>query len=141
MSTDRKPLSKFVAEQGIKLVCKRAENKQSDDKWMREASHYSCTLKRGKSRMTVPFSMGSGHSGKPPDAKTVLSALASDASSAGQDFEDWAGDYGYETNRHEDPKAFKQAQKTWKTVEKTSEKLKRFMGDDYEKLLYETEED
>jgi len=42
--------------------------------------HWRCTIRSGKSRMSLVFSMGVGHNGKQPELADVLDCLASDAS-------------------------------------------------------------
>jgi len=98
------------------------------------ASHWRCTFRLGRKRMTTPFSMGSAHRGE-PDAASVLDCLASDATGFenAQSFEDWAGEYGYDTDS-------RTAERTFKAVERQARKLRAFLGDDlYETLLWNTE--
>lgn len=126
----------FVRKHGISISCTRTDKNphmHADDKW--QADHWKCSLKRkGGKRMTVHFSMGTGHGGKQPTAEEVLSAIASDASSVvnASGFEDWASDLGFETDS-------RKAHKTYNTVKKQAASLKKFIGDAYEELLYETE--
>jgi hypothetical protein len=71
----------------------------------------------------------------PPDAGTVLDCLAADA--AGHDnadsFEDWAAEYGYETDS-------RKAERTYNLTGTQAGKLRRFLGNVlYEELLYQVE--
>ena len=102
------------------------------------ASHWSVTLWRvvgGKrKRLTTPFSMGSGHSGK-PDPATVLDSIASDVSGvkSARGLADWAGDYDQDPH---DPKV----QNTYRACKKEERQLLAFLGADLvETLLYNTE--
>jgi hypothetical protein len=72
---------------------------------------------------------------EPPTLGEVLDCLASDAASVdnARSFEDWASDFGYDTDS-------RKAKRTYKTCEKQAAKLKALLGDEaYEQLLYHTE--
>lgn len=104
-----------------------------DDEWNRHDSHYKVTLHYGKRQMTTYYSMGSAHT-RGPEAEDVLDCLAMDAAGIenARSFEDWCGDYGYDTDS-------RRAEKTFKACQKAAEKLEKFMGDKYQELLWETE--
>jgi len=99
------------------------------------SAHYKVVLRMGGKQMTVPFSMGPAHC-KEPNAEDVLNCLASDSSSvenARGDFEEWASEYGYDTDS-------RKAEKLFRACKKQAESLKKFLGDElYESLLWETE--
>ena len=98
-----------------------------------KARHYLVSLKFGRRRMGVPFSMGSAHQNK-PTALDVLSCLAMESSGVGgRTFEDWAPEYGYDTDS-------RQAERTWLTCIKHAKKLKNFLGDELYTSLLECEE-
>ena len=108
------------------------ENKNAPD-W-KNANHYKVTLKRSGRQLTTYFSQGYGISGE-PTTESVLDALASDSSGVenARSFEDWADEYGYDTDSRKDEKLFK-------VCERQADKLKRFLGDElYEDLLWNTE--
>jgi hypothetical protein len=97
-------------------------------------NHYRVTIKAAKSRMTIPFSQGYGIKHE-PELSSVLDCLASDASGFenSRSFEDWAGDYGYDTDS-------RKAERTFMAVGKQSAKLKALLGEDaYSELLWNTE--
>ncbi len=119
----------FAKKHNITLSCKRA-NKNPHMEGFR-ADHYRCTLKMGKKRMTIPFSMGYGHGGKLPEVEEVLNSLAAECSgyeNAGGPH-DWLDEYeGMST-------------KVYHSIERQAEKLRALIGDDvYEELLYKCEE-
>lgn len=127
-------IEQFITANGIGMSCKRAPNNpnMADKHW--PARHWRCLLRRGRHRMTIPFSQGLGISGEPslPD---VLDCLASDAAGHenARDFADWAGEYGYD----EDSRS---AERVYRVIGTQAGKLKRFLGaDQYEALLWETE--
>lgn len=106
------------------------EDKHGMDWW-------DVTLHLDGRRMAVPFGMGYGHGGAQPTAHDVLSAVLSDASgveNARGDFEEWAGEYGYETDS-------RSAERTYKQTVRQTEKLNVFLADKYETYLWETEQD
>ena len=121
-------LKRRIAEDNV-----RAESTMTDppseDSF--EGNWYSVTLKRGRRQLTVPFGMGYGLSNE-PTAQDVLESLLSDASSADQDFEDWCGEYGYDTDS-------RKAERTYDQVRHLTGKLRQFLGDDFDAYLYETD--
>lgn len=127
------PMSAFVRLNKIRMDADWAdENPNMAD--YQNMNHFKCVLKMGRSRMTVYFSQGYGISGE-PDAELVLDCLASDSAGVenARSFEDWANEYGYDTDS-------RKAEKGFKVCERQAEKLKAFLGDDlYQKLLWKTE--
>lgn len=129
MTTDE-----FIASQKLSMSCAAAY----DNPNMTDASpgmqHYSCVIRRGKRRLTVPFSVGSGWT-REPSAADVLDCLASDAAGVenARGFLDWCGEYGYDTDS-------RKAERTFKVCERQAAKLKRFLGADlYQVLLFDVE--
>ena len=106
-------------------------NMDNDGKW--QANHYKVTLRRSGKQLTTYFSMGIALTDE-PSAEGVLDCLASDAAgyqSAGN-FESWASDYGYDTDS-------RRAEKMYIAIGRQVTQLKRFLGDDYDKVLFEIE--
>ncbi len=127
-------LQALIERTGITLTAKpTSHNPAMGDKDM---DHWRVTLRRPDPRrqFTLVFSMGRGHNGAEPKADEVLDCLASDA--AGYEnttgFEDWAEYYGYDTDS-------RSAERTYRAVERETHRLSRFMGDEYESLLWDTE--
>lgn len=127
-------LNQFINRNKIRVNCEFvADNPNMAGEMPQGSFHFKCTLKRPGRQLTTFFSMGPAHS-REPSAADLLDCLASDASGYenARGFEEWASEYGY------DPDS-RRAEKIFRTVEKQTEKLKRFMGDEYETLLYHTE--
>jgi hypothetical protein len=87
--------------------------------------------------MTLVYSMGRGHDGKPPAVESVLDTLALDANGVGNangDFAEWCAEYGYDTDS-------RQAEHTFKVCQRQAKKLRAFLGSAhaYATLLFETE--
>lgn len=141
MATDTVTIAQFVKDNRISMTAEWADrNPHMDDS--ANMDHWKVTLRRGESgkskkryAMTTYFSQGYGHNGKEPKVTSVLDCLASDSSSIenARSFEDWANDFGYDTDS-------RKAEKTFKTCEHQAKRLKNFLGDDlYEQLLWHTE--
>jgi len=109
-------------------------NMASDDQWMRAANHWKVTFRCEGRQLTTYFSQGSGIS-RDPSAEDVLDCLGSDASGIENvnSFEQWACEYGYDTDS-------RKAEKTFKACERAAAKLEQFLGaDEYQHLLWHTE--
>ena len=129
-----KNIKNFIEENKIKMTCEYADhNPNMDDKnW--QANHYKITLKTNGKQFTLYFSQGIGITGE-PKIESVLDCLASDAAGYenASDFEDWANEYGYDTDS-------RKAEKTYNLIGKQADKLKNLLGEDnYNTLLWDTE--
>lgn len=140
------PLQRFIEKAGLKLDVREAESNPHCGSTS-PMYHWSCTVFRlnpTTDGFSFPFSKGAGHVETvrgypdrpiPPTLEEVLDCLASDA--AGYEnaplFEDWAGEYGYDTDS-------RKAEKTFRTVQEQAARLKKFLGPAlYNELLYDTE--
>lgn len=134
MTTEQKPMSEVL--QGVKIRMTATwvdHNPHMDDSSAMD--HWKCKIYCGSQSMTVYFSKGYAHKGAEPTLEEVLDCLASDAAGYenARSFEDWAGDYGYDTDS-------RKAERTFKTIEKQAASLKRVLGEElYKALLWDTE--
>jgi hypothetical protein len=130
--TEEKTIADFIKENNLSMTVKRRKNNPNmlDSQDM---DHWTCTISNGTDSFSVAFSMGRGHSGKVPELADVLDCLASDAAGYenAKNFDDWAGEYGYDTDS-------RKAEKIFKATEKQSAELRSFLGDAYEALLWNT---
>ena len=126
-------IQEFMAANPITIRHKRTN---SDHALSADCDTWRVQLSLNGRKLTIPFSQGFGFNGEPPKLETVLECLASDAAGFenADGFEDWAAEYGYDTDSR---KAFK----TYKQVEKQTEKLRAFLGNQYETLLWEVSND
>ena len=154
MSEEREPikLADFITTHGLTMTAQRIKErpdkaKPKDPKeaqWEWEASHWLLTISKGGNgtgkgpetgTLTTYYSMGSAHKGK-PDLAGVLDNLASDAAGweNARTFEEWAGEYGYDTDSLA-------AEKIFNACGTLVEQLKELLGDSdaYDTLLYHTE--
>jgi hypothetical protein len=98
------------------------------------STHWKVTLKRGKRRLTIPFSMGPGCRSE-PQAAEVLDCLLSDANgyeNCGGNFEEWASEYGFDADS-------RTARKTFNAVAASTQKLETFLGELYKVAMHQTE--
>jgi hypothetical protein len=126
-------MKQFINKNKIRITSESSDRNPNMDH-SGNMNHFKVTLRHGRKSMSLYFSQGYGISGE-PTAEGVLSCLASDSSSIenANSFEDWAGEFGYDTDS-------RTAEKTFKTCQKQAEKLKNFLGEDlYKELLWETE--
>lgn len=132
--SDPVPLADFIRARSITMTSERIDTRpdvadygtEREDAWQRDASHWRCTLRRSgdqRRSITIYYSMGSAHVGE-PCAADVLSSLLLDASGP-EDFTDWCGDYGYDTDS-------RRAERTFKACQVIARKLRRFLGDHYD---------
>lgn len=136
-------LREFITQQGLRMTAERVDtNPGMDEESARRMDHWRCLIlaprpgKVGRRKsFSVHFSQGFGHNGKEPKLSSVLDCLASDASGLenARDFEDWASEYGYDTDS-------RKAEKTFRTIQRQAARLKAFLGEDaYKSLLWNTE--
>ena len=92
--------------------------------------HWRCTLTYEGRRMSVYYSMGSGHHGKEPTALEVLDCLAMDATYADESFADFCGNCGYDTDS-------RKAERIYKACQSINVRLHKLLGADFEAVADE----
>lgn len=98
------------------------------DDWQRSANGYRCTLRYKGRRYSFDFWQGVAHT-EDPTAENCLDCLLSDAQGGDQAFEDFCGDFGYDTDS-------RKAERLWRACQKTAREMRRLLGEDYELFLY-----
>ena len=129
MTTETVSLEQFITDNRVTMTAERTDsNPAMDDS--ANMDHWRVTLRCRRRQMTTVFSMGYGHNGAEPKTAEVLDCLASDANGYdnAQSFEDWAGDYGFDTDS-------RKAERTYKAMAKSADKIRRLLGDDAYTLL------
>jgi hypothetical protein len=123
----------FVNSRNITITSEYASTNpnMADENW--QANHYKVTLHNKRRQLTTYFSMGVGLT-REPSAEDVIDSLASDAAGYenARSFEEWASEYGYDTDS-------RKAERTFNIIGRQVNHLKRFLGDDYETLLWKVE--
>lgn len=104
------------------------------DKWQREAQPWTVVLRYKRRRMT--FSFWTGITCSLPVCFDAAYCVISDAQGVNnsRSFEDWCGDYGYDSDS-------RTAERTYKQCTKQSDKLQALLGEDYERILGLDEEE
>lgn len=128
MTEDMKTMQERVEELGITASYDWTSKGENDsDVW-----EVALTL-NGRTFVT-PFTMGSGHHSVEPEVAMVLDCIASD--SAGYDnangFEDWADEYGYDTDS-------RKAEAVYNAVKKQREEFATWAGEHYDDFVYHTD--
>src|SRR4029077_15582094 len=137
-------MEKFIQDLKIKMEWQPIPMNPNfeGEKWADESFHCRVSLKKGPKSLVTYYSKGSGLP-EPPDFFEVLSSLADDAAGFenNPDLDSWIREYGHEEDPdEEDP--HKKDRKIFKAIEKSSEKLKKLLGDEaYKQLLWEVERD
>src|SRR5579859_2566391 len=77
-----------------------------------DAHPYTVTLHYQERSMKVPFYTGSGWD-REPDVDDVVECLATDAASIvnARDFEDWAGDLGFDVDSRKAERTYRQGER------------------------------
>lgn len=122
-------------------LIKKDWNNQEVDQWKIEFTKQGIR-EEGNRKMTVDFYCGIGHrteegTPKPVKGEDVLNSLASDSSgfaNCGGDFEEWAKEYGYDTDS-------RTAERIFKAIEHQKNRLLIFLGNipNFDELVYSTE--
>jgi len=128
-----KTIPQFVKENKIRINVEYADTNKNAPDW-KNANHYKVTLKKGNKQLSTYFSQGYGIT-EEPTAEDVLNCLGSDSAGIenARSFEDWASEYGYDTDS-------RKAERLFHICEKQADKLKNFLGDTlYNELLFNTD--
>lgn len=131
-----KTIVEFITQHDITMTFREVEAQTDFQKEFQGATHWKCTLRMGKKRMTADYSMGAAYSHRTgPALSDVLGCLAMDISWVGEgiSFEDFCSRFGYDTDS-------RKAEKIYNDCRKISAKLENFLGkESLAVLLNETE--
>lgn len=97
------------------------------DEWQQNANDWRITLSYKGRRHSFDFWQGVGIKNA-PDAAGVLECLLSDAQSAGDGFDEFCANMGYDSDS-------RKAERIYKACEKTHERLSVLFGEDYQKFI------
>lgn len=126
-------LEAYVTDHGIRLAVVDGLDYTTDDQgWEHYAGKVRLTM--GRRQMTAPWMQGTAHGTAAPRTVDVLEALASDAAAYenARDFADFAAEFGYDEDS-------RKAEATYHACGTISHKLRRFLAEDYETVLWELE--
>jgi hypothetical protein len=110
-----------TTESLISIRSERAKDNPNLDRGS-EMAHWAVTLSYEGRTLRVPFSQGAAYGSKPPELNAVVDCLCSDAAGAGEVFEDWARDLGYDIDS-------RKARAIWRTVRRQTAGFKRLLGE------------
>lgn len=119
-------IESFAAKHSITIESEETGLLEGESEWSSGATHYNCTLRMGRKRMTVRFHMGAAIC-REPSVSDVLDCLItdSDVMLAGGEierFEAWASNFGYDTDS-------RKAEQTYRACVATARKLVKFLGE------------
>lgn len=99
----------------------------ADAAWRATANAWTITLRYQGRELTSPYWAGSGIGTF--SAALVLEALASEASFGAETFEDYCAETGADADsRH--------AERMWNACRETAERMRTFLGDAYDSIVY-----
>ena len=123
----------FASRHGLKMHATYDGRTSDGAQW--DHDQWTVTIsKPSGAEFSTTFRMGTGHNGKAPDLENVLTCLASDARDADEEFEDWSGNLGYDTDS-------RKAEATWKECQAIRQRLAEFFGATAFEAFLECEED
>lgn len=104
---------------GIKMTCNQVDltEKEYNDDWKKTTSKWKCILRYEGKQLTTPFYMGSALTGE-PEKTDVMYSLINDALSGDYTFEQFAHEYGYNTDSREAERIFRQCKRTHQSLER-----------------------
>lgn len=120
----------LLGEMGVRISSERIDARPDGfgDDWDAAASHWRVTIRRGRNSLRVCYSMGSAHRGRPRDLDILFSILSDANGVEDMDFEEWAAEYGCDTDS-------RKAERTYKACKRTAAGLARlFAADELEDL-------
>ena len=129
-------IEQFIKECDLKMTCEKIEDNPDlfDSltwkwhKWNEKFTHYKCVIKNGRKRMSLYYSTLPTNT-EPPRLSEVLEDLSLDAKDVtNKSFESFCFDLGYSTDS-------RKTEKNYKLCLKRTNKLKKLLGDDFQRLL------
>lgn len=127
-------MKQFLSKYPVKMSVSWADENPNMDGMPAGSRHFKCVLRFQRRRLTTYFSQGPAIE-REPSVEDVLDCLAMDASvvaNAGS-FEDWCGEYGYDTDS-------RKAERTYAACQEQAQGLERLLGESANNLLlWETE--
>lgn len=121
----RSDLGKLCESRNVRAEVRYGVDENKRPEWAgREMHPWTITLRYRGRRLTVPFFTGSALTGE-PSAADVLGCLVSDARATEQDFDEWCGDLGFDTDSCS-------AKKTYDACVKMGHKVRRLLGADFD---------
>lgn len=121
-------IAEFIKANNVRMTAERADSNPNMDDF--QGDHWKCRIRYNGKSMVIYFSQGYGHNGRTPKIDSVLYCIAADANGYDNapDFENWASEYGYDTDS-------RKAYRVFMTVRKQADKLHNMFDSKYDDLL------
>jgi hypothetical protein len=129
MNATEKSLKQLAKGVGIKCEFGVKLDYDKQDEWQQQSDGWHCTLRYKGRQYSFDFWKGIGHHGSEPTVDDCLDALLSDSAGADNTFEDFCGEFGYDTDS-------RKAERIYKQCQKVRENMERLLGEDFEAFLY-----
>jgi hypothetical protein len=114
----------ILEEMGVTIRAARIDARtDSGSEWQADASHWRVNIRRNGESFDIEYSQGSAFQGATPNDTDVFNSLLLDTSEIdGTDFEEWCGNYGYDTDS-------RRAERMFNACKKTYENMRRLFSD------------
>lgn len=109
----------FALKHQIRMTVEQIASRPDRADFGPGATHWRCVFRFEGRRMTVLFSQGAAFTSDPAMVD-VLDCLASDASGveSARGFEDWCGDFGYDTDSRKAEATYRACRKQWASLQR-----------------------
>ena len=126
----------FAKKHNLTITADRLHERTDGTDWDKHARHWRCTIATPDGRShALEFTQGSAYTA-PPTIADVLECVALDAAGVenAKGFEDWAAEYGFDTDG-------RKAERTYKACLAQTAAFELLLGlDAMHELMFETEE-
>lgn len=104
----------ILKEMGVRVTSERIPHRTDnlDQDWDDSASHWAVEIRRGAEKFSINYSMGSAHKGNPDPLDVVFSLLSDIRDVEDREFEDWAGDMGFDPDSRKAERVFEACRET-----------------------------
>lgn len=126
----------FIQDWGITASSEQVDVNINNPDW-KDANHYKVVLKyrkdNGFKQYTTYFSMGYALKGR-PTAEDVLNCLSQDVRGLADSFEEWADEYGYDSDS-------RSAEKMYRAINKQAQDIENWLPENAYKQFLTLEEE
>ena len=143
MTDERRTMAQFIADNNLTMTSKATHAIPEDGPtWAPNCTHWRCTLRMHGRQWTIRFHMGAAHT-EPPDLPTVLGSLSAECASIehAEGFRDWCSEMGFDPTTEAAPTVYGDAWTTFHACARQARSARKFMADEYDALLWHTDED
>jgi hypothetical protein len=114
---------------GVTVTSRYGAKTVPTDDWHRTATGYRVTVRYQRRSFTFDYWHGSAITEAPEDRPAeVVDSLLSDAQAGDESFEDFCGNFGYDTDS-------RKTERTYRACQRTARHVQRVFGGDYERFI------